>query len=132
MSAPTIGCGITVTATNNTAQGNISFGSLSFLQDGSFDLDGYPPVILPTLAPGATGTLLCAAWAYAMGECEGTAVFNLPNGQPLNISWNLTVSGPANDMPEIVPGDGYAASGATSPTFSDGHNFVFNLDIYPQ
>ncbi|NML40712.1 hypothetical protein HHL17_26175 [Chitinophaga sp. G-6-1-13] len=128
---------ITVIATNSTGQGNITFSTFNFLESGSLMPGSFPPIILPTLADGATATILqsyfqqqVVSGSRTLSPCSGTAIFNLPNGPALTITWNLSAlnGGP---MPSIVPGAGYYVSGATNPTIS-GFNYTFNINIQSQ
>ncbi|RAJ78947.1 hypothetical protein CLV59_1066 [Chitinophaga dinghuensis] len=125
---------ITVIATNSTGQGNITFSTFNFFQNGSLLPGSYPPIILPTLADGATDTILQSYFqeqivngAKVASPCSGTAIFNLPAGPSLTISWNLTAMD-GGSMPTIVPGPGYYVAGATNPTIS-GANYTFNINI---
>lgn len=143
MSNPTTTCGVTVIATNSTQQGNITFSTFSFLQDGSFDPVGNPFVVATTLPQGDTATILVAMyqqeWTDPDGQgpvpagstTSGTAIFNLPNGQPLTITWKLDAFN-GGDMPTIVPGIGYLVTGTTTPTYDDGYNYTFNINVFAQ
>lgn len=136
-------CGITVTATNNTNQGAVTFNSFSFISGGGMEPTGFPPVVHTTLADGDTQTILQAIfdqqyegnqWGVEQpisSACKGTAVFNLPDGSPLTITWDLN-SLVAGNTPQITPSLGYALSGNTTPVSSDGSNFVFEIVITSQ
>lgn len=139
---PTTTCGVTVTVTNNTGQGAITFNSMPFLQNNDYTNIGFPPIVCTTLDNGTSGILLQATyiqrWTQTnQGEVPansttcGTATFNLPNGNQLTITWDLDAFN-GGDMPQIVTGPGYSASGATTPTSNDGYNYTFNVTIAAQ
>ncbi|MBV7531425.1 hypothetical protein [Chitinophaga sp. sic0106] len=123
---------VTIIATNSTNAGDITFSTFSFLKDGSLYPDSLPPVIVPTLADGDKATILQVYSPPSYGtpnkaDCKGTAIFNLPTGPQLTITYNLSGlnGGP---MPSIVPGQGYYVEGATTPVV-DGYNYTFTITI---
>lgn len=131
---------ITVIALNNISQGSITFNTLNFLTGGLYPAS-YPPVVLNTLpynsSGGTTGTTILQCYMdqqYSAGShgpvsapspCSGVATFNMPNGSPMVISWDLDAwsGGP---VPTINPGSAYTVTGANTPTVS-GYNYTFNL-----
>jgi hypothetical protein len=136
MSNPTNTCSINVVVTNQTGQGNITFNSLDFLTD--HNPLTLPPVVTNVLSDGASGVNILGAYNYQQtpgpgapsSTSVGTAVFNLPNGDPLTISWDLSAYS-GGDMPSIVPSQAYNVTGVTTPV-TDGYNYTFTLVITPQ
>jgi hypothetical protein len=141
MPNPTSTCSINVVITNSTGQGSITFNSLDFLS--SHNPSTLPPVVTNIVADGASAVNILGAYNYSWppdpndpdppSSCSiGTAIFNLPNGDPLTISWSLNALSPTdNDMPSIIPSEAYNVTGVTTPV-SDGYNFTFTLVISPQ
>ena len=132
---------LTVALTNNTAQGAITFGLLSFSE--SLNPSSYPPVIINTVVDGDTQTILIAASESIINYSgtppqpvqggnpvtEGFAVFNLPNGDTLQITWDLDADDASNSMPSIVPSsDYYSISGLTNPVVKNNY-YTFNIVV---
>jgi len=136
---------ITVNVTNNTG-GCITFNTLSFLSgNNEFSPSGYPPIVLNTLQAGGSATIFYAnslSTLIFVGQgtqeqnanpiTKGTATFNLPNGYPLTIDWDLDASQPESPTPTVSSTTtDYAFTGLTDPV-NEGSTFIFNVSISVQ
>jgi len=132
-------CSIIVNITNNTGQGPITFNSFSFLNETGkkFSPDG-PPFTVACSIP-SNGTPLQALYSegYIYGNpsydgvyADGTAVFNMPNGDTLTIIWDLDPSSNDNKTPTFTPSsNAYNYAGISSPVINNGSDYVFNVAI---
>lgn len=135
---------IQVWINNNTQAGCITFQSFSFMAPGYFSYSpgGYPSVIINTIPQGETYMALDTACVSnmvpdghymvqkAFPYTTGSAVFNLPGGETLTITWNLDALSPGNLPVAQVSGDTFAVTGL-SPVFN-GSIYTFNIEISPQ
>jgi hypothetical protein len=138
-------CSITVNITNNTGQGPVTFNSFSFFSEtkGKFSPGGAPYVVATTIPDSnqQVKALYAEGFVSSTSEggipadlyiyTEGTAVFNMPNGDSLTISWKLSPqSGANNHVPTLSPSSTtYNYSGLTSPVSSTNSDYVFNIGI---
>ena len=133
-------CSIRVNMTNNTGQGPITFNTFSFLENtgGDFNAGGSQPFTINTIIEdGTTVTPALYGQGYSgyydgddtFSPTIGTAVFNMPNGDTLTISWNLAPN-VTNNVPTLSPSSNtYTYTGLTNPSTSDHTNFVFDVSV---
>lgn len=132
-------CSIKVNITNSTGQGPITFNTFSFLETtgGDFNADGQPFTIVNVIEDGSSASPALYGQGYSgyydgdstFSATVGTAIFNMPNGDTLTITWDLMPGG-KNHVPTLSPSSNtYTYIGLTNPTTSDSENFVFNVTI---
>lgn len=128
-------CSITVNITNNTEQGPITFNSFSFCNDTGlgFSPDGPPYTVATNIQADGTAVQALYAYGYLAGIevlTSGTAIFNLPNGDLLTIEWELNPESDENKTPTLTPSSNtYNCAGISTPTISNGNDYVFNVAI---
>lgn len=139
MGSTPITASITVILNNNSG-GTITFNMLGFME-GNLEPGGYPPIVVPYITNGEQNTTILQSYCQQLiklgvngpleenSPCAGIATFNLPNGQPLTINWNLNAykGGP---MPLISVGPNYSITGNTNPSVN-GFNYTFNITVSP-
>ena len=137
-------CSITVNISNNTQQGPITFNSFAFLDEtgGKFSPNGPPFTAVTNIQDD--GNQVQALYAYGFTASEivegtpldtyvntsGTGLFNMPNGDTLTITWDLAPESDSNKTPTFTPSsDNYDYEGISSPTITNGNDYVFNISI---
>jgi hypothetical protein len=131
---------ITVNIANNTEQGYITFNNLTFLDNSGEDFSpiGVSPYVSYSIKDNNSNTL--ALYACSEDNLNGTvnvytqgeAVFNLPNGDTLTISWYLqSVNTGYNKVPLLKPSSAsYWYKGLTNPSDKEGQqSYTFNVII---
>lgn len=141
---------IIVNITNNSGQGAIVFGTLDFLTaGGGYDPTTYPPIVTNTVQDGEASVAVLTATAESkisyvpipgggyMNEqdanpvTQGSATFWLPNGDALEIDWDLNAAVDNGNVPSITPSSNYyGISGIGNPTVN-GPNYIFNIVVGP-
>jgi hypothetical protein len=140
MSSSSTNCSIRVNITNNTGQGPITFNTFTFLENtgGDFNANDSQPFTITNVIEDTT-TVPSALYAqgysgYYNGEptysaTVGTAIFNMPNGDTLTISWSLKPN-VTNNVPTLSPSSNtYVYNGLTDPSTIDSANFVFDVSV---
>jgi len=136
-SSPT--CSIKVNITNSTGQGPITFNTFSFLETtgGDFNAGGQPFTVVTIIEDSSSESPALYGQGYSgyydgdstFSATAGTAIFNMPNGDTLTITWDL-MPGATNKVPTLSPSSNtYTYTGLTNPTTSDSANFVFDVTI---